>query len=353
MSERPDFSVLRRQASLLNVAGRLGVQVMKGNKVRCCNPAGHSNGDQNPSVSLFNEDGTFCCWVCPDIRGDVIDFARMFGGLDWRGAVDVVRECAGMDAQDPVALAPMPRRVSGRPPREAQFEAMEALLEVAQPIDYRCRSYLAGRGIDPDVADAAGVRCLVSPGDAKNLVLERLGREHQGLDVLFNENGNLRFHMHRLLFPYWNEEGRCAFLQGRDITGKGAAKELGARNVAVTVPWVAPGVFECRRIAITEGVVDGLTMLTHKQAAVGLPGAGTWQSGWARYFAGYEVLGALDGDKAGRDATAVIRADLEAAGVPFVDLEVPDKQDVNSLAKDGALRPLLERAEQRFLSAFG
>lgn len=351
MTERPDFALLRRQASLLNVAGRLGVQVMKGNKVRCCNPGGHSNGDHNPSVTLFVEDGSFHCWVCPDVRGDVIDFARMFGGLDWRGAVDVVRECAGMPVQES-QFAAVPKKY-GRAPREAQFQAMEALLEVSQPIDSRCRAYLESRGIDPEVADAAGVRCLVTPGQAKTLVLERLGMNHEGLGVLFNDEGNLRFHMHRLLFPYWNEDGRCAFIQGRDITGKGAAKELGARQVGITVPWVVPGVFESRRIALTEGVIDGLTMLTHGRAAVGLPGAGTWQKGWARYFLGYEVLTALDGDKAGREATEAIHADLAAEGVPFADLGIPDKQDVNSLAKEGSLDQLLELAERRFPSYAG
>lgn len=340
MLERPDFGRIRQEVSILTAAARLAVPVAPGNKIRCCNPQGHNNGDRNPSVSISPEYGTFRCWVCSDIRGDVIDFVRLYGRMDWKESVAFLRTCGASGSSEvPKRLVvPKPTRVL----LEAHVEAMEALYELASPIDLRCRTYLEGRKINPEVANLAGVRCLVSPVDAKARLIERLGREHPGIGAVLNKEGNLRFHMHRLLFPYWNEDGRIVYLQGRDISGRAASKELAA-HVPPTMPWI-PAPLDEQLVVVTEGVIDGLTAMTNGYRVFGLPGARTWQPWWAEYLFEHVVALGLDGDAAGRAATPEILKDLQGVADAAFDLQVPDGEDLNSIALKASVRELIERA---------
>ena len=71
--------------SITAVAQSLGVEVSHG-KCRCFFPQRHSHGDRTPSVSISEERGTFRCWVCDDVRGDVISL------------VQVVKDCSFTEA---------------------------------------------------------------------------------------------------------------------------------------------------------------------------------------------------------------------------------------------------------------
>lgn len=332
-----DFAKIRDQVSILTAASRLGIQVFDGNKVRCCNTARHTHGDKSPSVSLIPSRGAFKCWVCDDVRGDVIDFVRLWGGLDWKQAVDFLGTC-GAD----VELPELHRIERVRPAlTESHIEVMGMLVEMASRLDYRCRDYLARRCIDPDLADDVGVRCIASPSAMKPALWERIGKGHPGAEAVFNDRGNLLFHMHRLLFPYWNEEGKVVYIQGRDIYGKASNKELAA-HVYPTVPWVVPGVFDHQQVFLAEGVIDNLTLLTKGRAAVGLPGARTWQESWANYFEGKDVLPALDGDLAGRRGTEKVISTLAGKARSITDLALDDGEDVNALECKGLLDQAIE-----------
>ena len=71
--------------SITAVAESLGVDVAHG-KCRCFYPQRHVHGDRTPSVSISEERGTFRCWVCDDVRGDVISL------------VQIVKDCGFVEA---------------------------------------------------------------------------------------------------------------------------------------------------------------------------------------------------------------------------------------------------------------
>ena len=71
--------------SITAVAQSLGVDVSHG-KCRCFFPQRHTHGDRTPSVSISEERGTFRCWVCDDVRGDVISL------------VQIVKDCSFVEA---------------------------------------------------------------------------------------------------------------------------------------------------------------------------------------------------------------------------------------------------------------
>lgn len=278
------------------------------------------------------ERGAFKCWTCPDVKGDVIDFVRLWGKMDWKEAVEFLGTCSGAIENQSY------HRVERKRPelRDEHITVLEALYSLTNRLDSKCRDYLSGRGVDPDLAEYLGVRCMASPIQVRNELRELIGENHPGADVVFNERGNLIFHMHRLLFPYWDDNNRLVFMQGRDIYGKANIKEM-AVHVYPTVPWIMKGVLDYPSIYVAEGVIDCLTLLTKGRPAIGLPGALSWQKSWIDRFKGKELILALDGDMAGRQGSKLILDSCSGIEVRVRDLCIPDKQDVNSLEMSGEL----------------
>ena len=74
-NKRDDIDRIKASLSITEVATALGIQVQRG-KFKCLYPMRHAHGDRTPSVSISEEKGLFTCWVCEDMRGDVIELVK-------------------------------------------------------------------------------------------------------------------------------------------------------------------------------------------------------------------------------------------------------------------------------------
>jgi hypothetical protein len=340
-----DFEQLR-QIPILTIAHHLGLQVKIGNKVSCPNKSGHSNGDRNPSVSIFPSTNSFRCWVCDHIKGDTIKFAQVFGNLapdDWKGTAALLNECAGLPAPE-LSCAPLPKKITHLLPEH--IEGMNALMRMSTLPDKDCQRYLLSRRIDPDIAARAGVRCLTGTREIASKLVERFGKDHPALEVLLNGKGNLRFSYHRMLFPYLTREHQVLYIQGRDPTGKAAIKEL-ASSTTPSIPWMPAGRIRPGLVFICEGVIDALTLLSKGYSAIAIPGARTWKPEWASFLEDRDIVSCLDGDLAGDSGTKDINDSLQFIH-SFSIAKLPAKKDINDLANedclDAFLAPILAAA---------
>ena len=102
--------------SITAVAQSLGISVSHG-RFRCLFPQRHTHGDRTPSVSISEERGTFRCWVCDDVRGDVISL------------VQIVKDCSFVEAlswlmeQYPFLVPPSARKEMDRVLERSQSSA--------------------------------------------------------------------------------------------------------------------------------------------------------------------------------------------------------------------------------------
>ena len=71
-----ELKQFKESLSITAVAKALGIDVVHG-RCRCFFPQRHAHGDRTPSVSFSEERGTFRCWVCDDVRGDVISLVQL------------------------------------------------------------------------------------------------------------------------------------------------------------------------------------------------------------------------------------------------------------------------------------
>jgi DNA primase len=343
---------LKSSLSVLDVARDLGLRV-EHHRFRCPNPERHSHGDRTPSVTLWPERGFFKCWVCPDMKGDVIDLVRHVKGLGFSEAVAYLQNRGGFsplpggqaeDLKHPRATPQSQTELLGFPVSTAgenrapawgteaeslRRECLEALLELCPKVGGKASAWLRKRRIFKKTWDAQGLRVVANYGQTGQALAARFSLEQLRESGLFNAEGHLRFYRHALLLPYFDAEGRPAYLQARALESETKPKEL-------SLAGPVPGPYNARlldgkpgHLYLCEGVIDTLTLLEAGFQAVGVPGAANFKPGWASLFRGKSVYVAFDADAAGEAGAAKAMAMLAAEGVQVHRLEVPAGKDIN------------------------
>lgn len=345
--------------SITKVAMDLGIPVAR-NRFHCFFPTRHAHGDRTPSVSISEERGTFRCWVCDDVRGDVISLVQFvkncsfLEALNWlkgmygfllpgvkppmqnRGGVSNGASPVNVSATN-LASEPNEALVAKVAVREAALEynspepvkevvsederkkIILAFLKMLSPVDKTpAAAYLARRRIYKPIWDKMLLRTITDYGTLNNKLKEMYDLEVLKYVGLFNEKGNLRYYKHPLFFPYLDAKRRSFYFQARAIDSTVVPKELNLRG---TVPYPynvsalnqKPGwVYLC------EGVVDTLTFLGQSIDAIGIPGVRSFKTEWIPLFKNKSVVLCLDKDDAGRSGTEYLQSVFAQAGIRTV-----------------------------------
>jgi DNA primase len=345
--------------SITKVAMDLGIPVAR-NRFHCFFPTRHAHGDRTPSVSISEERGTFRCWVCDDVRGDVISLVQFvkncsfLEALNWlkgmygfllpgvkppmqnRGGVSNGASPVNVSATN-LASEPNEALVAKVAVREAALEynspepvkevvsederkkIILAFLKMLSPVDKTpAAAYLARRRIYKPIWDKMLLRTITDYGTLNNKLKEMYDLEVLKYVGLFNEKGNLRYYKHPLFFPYLDAKRRSFYFQARAIDSTVVPKELNLRG---TVPYPynvsalnqKPGwVYLC------EGVVDTLTFLGQSIDAIGIPGVRSFKTEWIPLFKNKSVVLCLDKDEAGRSGTEYLQSVFAQAGIRTV-----------------------------------
>jgi DNA primase len=377
--DKPRIEALKAANPILEVARDLGLEVVR-QRMRCPRPENHAHGDRTPSVTLSPQRGTFKCWVCPDVKGDVVDLVRLTRHLGFAEALRFLeaRSPGGMPAVPAVPSVPMappaPAPASAARPRRASTEpeptlwgesesapkaapaalpsvpgvetadpspGLKALLELASPVRGKAAAWLKSRRIFKRTWDAQGLRVVDDYRAASDGLRARFSAAQLQAWGLFNADGNLRYYRHSLLLPYF-DHGKPAYLQARALDPEVTPKELSLSG-PIPAPYNArlldglPG-----RLYLCEGVIDTLTLLETGFPAVGVPGASNFKAAWVPRFAGKSVFVAFDADAAGEAGAAKVIALLAEGGVEAHRLQIPAGKDINEWLKTGGLGIRLE-----------
>lgn len=340
-----ELKQFKASLSITAVATALGVPVVHG-RCRCFYPTRHAHGDRTPSVSFSEERGTFRCWVCDDVRGDVISLVQIVKNCSFLEALNWLKESYGFlvpgAASNPVPVqnrtveqnAALVAKVAMReaaleyqPPEPAKELVSEderkkiilSFLKMLSPVDKTpAAAYLARRRIYKPIWDRMLLRMITDYGALNNKLKETYDLEVLKYVGLFNEKGNLRYYKHPLFFPYLDTKRRSCYFQARAIDSTVVPKELNLRG---TVPYpynVSALDHRPGWVYLCEGVVDTLTFLGQRIAAIGIPGVRSFKTEWLPLFKNKSVVLCLDKDEAGRSATEYLQTVFEQAGIRTV-----------------------------------
>lgn len=333
--------------SITAVAQSLGVDVSRG-RCRCFYPQRHVHGDRTPSVSVSEERGSFRCWVCDDVRGDVISLVQILKDCSFTEALNWLMEqypfLVPNGARKPVSVAPhatrpmepsgtgnVPPRTSANQaspppmqeaapkeliPEEERRKVILSFLKRLSPVDNTAAgSWLAKRCIYKHVWDRMLLRTITDYEAVNKSLKADFGVEVLQYVGLFNERGNLRYYKHPLIFPYLDASRHSFYFQARALDKEVKPKEL---NLKGTVPYpynVAALDQKPGWVYLCEGCVDTLTFLGQQISAVGIPGVRNFKVEWLNYFKNKNVVLCLDHDEAGRAGMEYIGGLFEKAGI--------------------------------------
>ena len=247
--------------SITAVARSLGIEVVRG-KCCCAFRSRHAHNDRTPSVSISEEKGYFRCWVCDDVRGDVISLVQRYKGCSFVEALNYLRETfpflvpagkstsANKSAMDPYhnAAAQPPQEIYATEPMPMpESAASEELvsederkkiilnfLKMLSPVDgTQAAAWLMGRRIFKPVWDKMLLRTIKDYGLLNQTLKDTYSMEVLQYVGLFNEKGNLKFYKHPLIFPYLDTQRRAFYFQSRALDSSVIPKEMNLRG---TVP---------------------------------------------------------------------------------------------------------------------
>lgn len=348
-NKRDDIDKIKATLSITEVAKALGIDVQRG-KFRCLYPMRHAHGDRTPSVSISEEKGLFTCWVCEDMRGDVIELVKQARSCSFLEAIEWLQtEFIGLnqtntslslkrtntESNSSISTKSTQKDVK---PEERMKVVLSFLKRLSMVEGTPAARWLAKRRIYKPAWDKMRLRYIADYSALNKSLLSEFGLELLQKTGLYNERGNLRYYKHPLIFPYLDEQIRSLFFQARAIDSTVVPKEL---NLKGEIPYPYNKVILNQKpgwVFLCEGVVDTLTLISRNIEAVGIPGVKSFKPEWVHFFAQKKVVLCFDQDEPGREASELVQGLFQRANIYSVPLghglederfKMQEGQDIN------------------------
>jgi DNA primase len=276
--------------------------------------------EKTPSFTVNPKKGIFHCFGCK-AGGDAFSFLRKQERLDFPEAVRALAERAGVELPTERAERAQDSRLDGLRAvmaRAGQF-FVAALWAPGDPGAEKARGYLAGRGVDDDVARRFGLG--YTPEGWDNL-LGFMRRQGIGEEMLSraglilprqNATGFYDRFRGRLMFPIRDAQGRVVAFGGRAL-GPDEVKYINSPETPLyskgqllyALDLAKPSIRERNRAIVVEGYLDCLMAhqhgFTETVAALGTAFTAA-QLGLLQRNA-EEIVAVFDADAAGQKASA-------------------------------------------------
>src|SRR3989344_154783 len=188
------------------------------------------HAERTPSFFVSPERGTYHCFGC-NAGGDIFSFVEQIEGLDFKGALKVLAEKAGV----PLVY----ERPEKRDSRDRLFELLEtAAIFYASRLNDSSREYLAKRGITEGTLKSFRVGLAEEAWSAASDYLREKGfSEKEIIETGIakkGERGMLDKFRNRIMFPIADSAGRIVGFSGRIFPGTTSPKDLATGQVERT-----------------------------------------------------------------------------------------------------------------------
>jgi DNA primase len=327
-----EIQELKSSLSITAVAKKLGINVVR-NQFRCLFPERHAHGDRSPSVSINEEKGYFKCFVCEEVKGDVISLVRLALGISFLEAVKWLRGGEMPKMQKKQKIKQQPSQTQPQPPPFFKEKIILDFLNLLSPIPPRSLVawWLAKRHIFKPVWDKVLLRVIEDHKHISRKLLEKHSLKDLQSAGLFNKFGQMKYEKHPLIIPYIDEMKRPFFFQARAINKEVTPKELNSKG-PIPFPFNKAALDgKHGTVYLCEGAIDTLTLLGHGFSAVGIPGAKSFKPEWVEMFKNKKTILCLDNDAAGKAGEKRISALLKEAGLETESFWfLPEGEDINS-----------------------
>ena len=355
--QHTNIEALKRRMPIAEVVARYGIELRPTGRAMVGWCPFHQDRHK-PNLHVYPDTDSYYCYRC-GIGGDAIDFVERIDRVDFRGAIS---RLTGLEPlTGPPASVPRRSATSTSPPASVEQRKRssrgtaeparradeQACLDAATELyhnrlltDTTARAYVRDRAIDRDTLTACRVGYAAGGELVEFLRWRRLPLAAAQRAGLVGPSSR-EFLAGRVVVPEIRD-GLTVWLVGRTIAPEARGpKYLGLPGRKPLMGWAAAR--RSRWVVVTEGVFDWLALRAWSVPALSLVGTHASPDVLDALTRFERVYLALDGDGAGREATAALVARLPSA----LPLELPlgnGIKDVADLARLPEGRSVFRRA---------
>ena len=325
---------IKSRLSITTVLSHYHLQPDRHNFLKC-----PFHGDQDPSLKIYPETGTFNCFGC-GAAGDVIEFIERY---EKKGKHEAILKAKSMI--DPAAdIIQRPMKQANEPDQDKELlprlAVIGKLMQESRGSFKRtaaAKEYLRSRGLDPDKTRAGYMG-----GDLGKGWNEKLQQSAISLGILKRTNDTVSpVFKNVVLFFTKNEKGQVIDLYGRSINPNGTGKHF---YLSGNHQGIYPGYPEptTRKLILTECIIDCETLLQREEvksefSTMALFGTNGFTPEHVEAIKNLpelnEVVLFFDGDGSGREAVTRIAEKVKALkpDILITSVDTTDDEDINSL----------------------
>jgi DNA primase catalytic core len=333
--KRVNLDKLKSEIPIKELAKQLGLEI-RNNQARCYNLVAHKNKDQHFSLGLDIEKNRYKCFGCGE-SGSVIDLYMAIKGVDFKIAVQELSNQFGVGGprQSRRAVqATTPIKEDTREVKDSRefYDVYEEFIYDNYGLDLEADKssldYLTQRGFTQDTLEHFCVSSVKSYEKTSAHMKRKFKIERLKASGLFNENGNLIFYKHRILFPFF-DDGRIIYIQGRTIgqpTNSGCPKYMFLKHHSLPLFNLdgLKGFTNGDEVHIAEGIPDTMMLYQNGLNAVGVLGVNNFRPEMTSLFKEFKVVACLDNDLAGKEATKKLAELFFRQGQAISSVKLPD-----------------------------
>jgi DNA primase len=174
------------------------------------------HAEKTPSFHVSPERGTYHCFGC-GVGGDIFSFVESIEGLDFKGALKVLAERAGVEIRY--------ERGEARDERARLFELLEtASIFYASRLSDEAKQYLAGRGVTEGTMQAFRIGEAGDAWGEASEFFKKKGHTEKEIEsaglAKKGERGLIDKFRNRIMFPIADPAGRIVGFSGRTFGAK-------------------------------------------------------------------------------------------------------------------------------------
>ena len=321
--------------------------------------------DTRPSLQINPERQSFKCWVC-DLGGDVFSFIMKMENVEFREALQMLAERAGISVQQPPTGGQRP--AGSADDKRVLYAAMAWAIEVyhryllESPNAGIARKYLDERKIS--LHSIKAFKLGFAPNEWEWIAAQ--GRNHfsttvlERVDLLVRRTNGPGFYDRfkgRVLFPIFDEQARPVAIGGRvlpEFAKPDTAKYVNSRETTLfTKSKLLYGLNAARdairkteRALVMEGYTDCIMAhqhgFTNAVAVLGTALGNEHIRLLRRFEERVQIISVLDGDEAGRKRANEVLQLFVAANADLRILTLPDDLDPCEFLLDRGARGFTE-----------
>jgi len=333
-----EINELKQQLPILEVAGRLGIQLGKNGKTHC-----PFHDDKTPSLQFSKEKNIATCFSsrCNAGTMDIIGLTEKYLKVNTHEAILQLKEWAGSVA---------PTGKNGKSTVGSEMERIALLTKAFQYYENGIRTsrkskeYLESRGLIQTTPSRQGVETGFNSGNFHARANENLKATALKYGLIYesigNSGGYSAFAKNSLVFPLKNKDKKIVSLYFRSLDEKAVSKHLYLKDRKGLYPNYPKA--ETTKLILTEAIIDAATLLqlpeiTNEYEILacygtnGLTDEHTEAVSQLQHL--QEITFFFDGDPAGSAGVEKQSEKLKdlLPEVKLYQIETPENEDVNSL----------------------